>query len=272
MRNEFAPVDRRHEWLETDGLGGFAMGTSSGIRTRRYHGLLCAATRPPAGRMMLVSGVEAWIDGPHGSFSLSSHLYGSEGIVHPDGASRIRSFALDPWPTWTYELGDGLELEHELFLSSGVPLVTMAWRPNHARAGWRLHVRPLLAGRAFHALHHQNPAVRFGTHVTPTSDLRWQPDSGAPGVWARSSGEWISAPEWYRRFEYEAERARGLDHQEDLASPGVWSFDLSRGEACVLLCADLDGARAKLGAEHGTEPVRAAARRLRAAERTRRAV
>jgi predicted glycogen debranching enzyme len=90
-----------------------------------------------------------------------------------------------------------------------------------------------------------------------------------PGVWARSSGEWITAPEWYRRFEYEAERARGLDHQEDLASPGVWSFDLSRGEACVLLCADLDGARERLGSG---EPALTTARRLREAERTRRAV
>src|ERR1043166_241005 len=99
MRNEHAPVDRRHEWLETDGLGGFAMGTSSGMRTRRYHALLCAATQPPAGRMVLVAGFEAWIEGPHGSFALSSQVYG-EGLVHPDGATRIRTFRPDPWPTW----------------------------------------------------------------------------------------------------------------------------------------------------------------------------
>ncbi|HEY0192191.1 MAG TPA: glycogen debranching enzyme N-terminal domain-containing protein [Kofleriaceae bacterium] len=35
------------EWLETDGVGGFAMGTADGIRTRRYHALLLAATHPP---------------------------------------------------------------------------------------------------------------------------------------------------------------------------------------------------------------------------------
>ena len=43
------------EWLETNGLGGFASSTIIGLNTRRYHGLLVAATRPPVGRMVLLS-------------------------------------------------------------------------------------------------------------------------------------------------------------------------------------------------------------------------
>src|SRR5262249_2666863 len=45
-------VDTRDEWLEADGLGGFASGTVCGIRTRRYHAILLAATSPPAGRVV----------------------------------------------------------------------------------------------------------------------------------------------------------------------------------------------------------------------------
>ena len=37
-----------HEWLETNGLGGFASSTICGLNTRRYHGLLVAAINPPA--------------------------------------------------------------------------------------------------------------------------------------------------------------------------------------------------------------------------------
>ena len=48
----------KREWLETNGLGGFASSTVSGINTRRYHGLLVAATEPPVGRMVLLSKVE----------------------------------------------------------------------------------------------------------------------------------------------------------------------------------------------------------------------
>src|SRR5207247_24705 len=53
-----------NEWLEADGLGGFASGTSTGIRTRRYHALLLTATTPPTGRMVLVNGFDAWIETP----------------------------------------------------------------------------------------------------------------------------------------------------------------------------------------------------------------
>src|SRR3954466_13129674 len=56
-------IDDRTEWLETDGLGGFASGTTSGIRTRRYHALLLTAQTPPTGRVVLVNGLDAWVEG-----------------------------------------------------------------------------------------------------------------------------------------------------------------------------------------------------------------
>src|SRR6185295_18168734 len=46
------------EWLETNGLGGFASSTIIGLNTRRYHGLLVAAMKPPVGRMVLLSKME----------------------------------------------------------------------------------------------------------------------------------------------------------------------------------------------------------------------
>lgn len=96
--------DDRHEWLEVDGLGGFASGTSSGIRTRRYHALLLAARTPPTGRMVLVNGYDGWIEPSAGSFALTSQRY-APGVVHPNGASRIREFRPTPWPTWTFIRG-----------------------------------------------------------------------------------------------------------------------------------------------------------------------
>ena len=59
------------EWLEADGLGGFASGTVSGERTRRYHALLLAATEPPSGRMVLVNGFDAFVETEAGRFALS---------------------------------------------------------------------------------------------------------------------------------------------------------------------------------------------------------
>jgi hypothetical protein len=53
---------------EADGLGGFASGTVSGIRTRRYHALHLAATKPPSGRVVLVNGYDAWVETEGGTF------------------------------------------------------------------------------------------------------------------------------------------------------------------------------------------------------------
>ena len=47
------------EWLVTNGLGGFGAGTVSGANTRRYHGLLVAALRPPLERTVLVAKIDA---------------------------------------------------------------------------------------------------------------------------------------------------------------------------------------------------------------------
>ena len=83
------------EWLEADGLGGFASGTVGGARARRYHALLLAATTPPTGRMVLVSGLEVWLETAAGRFALSSQRYAPD-VVHPDGSGGWSSSAPSP--------------------------------------------------------------------------------------------------------------------------------------------------------------------------------
>src|SRR6516164_2979243 len=140
------------EWLEADGLGGFASGTVSGIRTRRYHALLLTAITPPADRMVLVNGFDARVETPRGTFAISSQRYGPD-VIHPDGASRIESFEHEPWPRWHYKIDDNIVVEQELFVPKGESAVLMSWRAINAtdEASIKLNVRPFLSGRDFHA-------------------------------------------------------------------------------------------------------------------------
>jgi hypothetical protein len=62
-----AQVASDAQWLEADGLGGFASGTVNGIRTRRSHALLLTVTTPPIGRFVLVNGFDAWVETPNGT-------------------------------------------------------------------------------------------------------------------------------------------------------------------------------------------------------------
>ncbi|MEX1993434.1 MAG: amylo-alpha-1,6-glucosidase, partial [Steroidobacteraceae bacterium] len=216
-----APDQR--EWLEADDLGGFAMGTVSGIRTRRYHALLTVATHPPADRVVLVAALEAWIETDQGAVYLTSQRYAPD-VIYPDGFRRITGFEWRPWPSWTYLVKDGLEIEHQLVCESSTGQVVVGWRL--VRGGQaRLAVRPLLAARDSHALQHENDACAWDATLV-AGNAAWQLYPGRPGVTLLTSGRYQHDPVWYRQFSYELERERGLDHLEDLASPGVFRFEL----------------------------------------------
>jgi predicted glycogen debranching enzyme len=255
-------VDTKTEWLEADGLGGFASGTTAGLRTRRYHALLLAATTPPTGRVVLVNGFDAWAETPDGHFALSSQLYTPD-VLHPDGSRRVEAFETEPWPRWRFRLEDGTTIEQEVVVPKGAPAVAVCWRLGRAREGVRLAVRPFLSGRDYHALHHENPAFRFEAEVED-GRVTWRPYAELPEVLALSNGEYTPEPQWYRNFLYEEERARGLDCTEDLAAPGLFRWDLSRGAAILILAA---GPHSALG-PNASAPT--ALRKFRAAEGLRR--
>jgi predicted glycogen debranching enzyme len=231
-------VSDRDEWLEADGLGGFASGTSSGVRTRRYHALLLCAANPPADRRVLVSGFVARLETPTGSVDLWPQAY-SGGWVTGGDVERVE-FAREPWPTWRFTTKLGVTLELEIFVPHGSPATVVAFRTSEPVRGAKLELRPLLGGRDFHGTMHENAAFRWEAERRGGA-LRFEPYAGVPAVLSASNGEYRAAPDWYRRFFYAEEAARGLDAEEDLASPGVLSFDLEHGEGVWLLAADLPG-------------------------------
>ena len=225
------PVSSR-EWLEADGLGGFASGTSTGIRTRRYHALLLTATTPPTGRMVLVNGFDAWIETPAGRFELTSQHYAPD-VIGGDGAQRIEQFTAQPWPRWIFKFQDGTRIEQEILVARESQLTQVCWRLLGQRKSVRLFVRPFLSGRDYHGLHKENGAFRFDTAVD-AERVTWNPYPGVPAVVALSNGHYQHEPHWYQNFRYAEEAARGLDDTEDLAAPGIFNFDLASGEAVLM--------------------------------------
>jgi len=118
----------------------------------------------------------------------------------------------------------------------GRAAVALYWRLRGGLGGV-LAVRPLVSGRDYHALHHENPAFDFAAAVDGDRVV-WRPYRGIPAIVARGNATYTHDPDWYRRFLYTAERDRGLDDVEDLASPGIFRWDLARGEASWTLAAE----------------------------------
>ena len=250
----------RREWLETNGLGGFASSTIVGLDTRRYHGLLTAALQPPGDRVLLLAKLEETLVVGDARHELSANRY--PGTVHPQGYRLQREFRLDPFPTFVFAAG-GVVVEKSVLLVHGENTVVVTWTLRReagtpADVPVELEVRPLIAFRDFHATTHENEAI--DRRVTLDDGVvRVTPYRGLPTLHvAHDAVSVATSGDWYRSFEYDVERERGLDFREDLYQPFTLRFDLAAtGRASVIA---------------GTEP-RAAhdASQLVDAERSRRA-
>jgi predicted glycogen debranching enzyme len=227
----------RREWLETNGIGGFASSTIIGLNTRRYHGLLTAATKPPVGRFVLLSKLEETLFVQGQAFDLSANRY--PGVVHPQGFHHLKQFRLDPFPVFTYEI-EGIEIEKSVFMIDGENSTVIHYelkKNNHPESpkNLQLEVRALIAFRDYHSTTHENGAISRDVEERPGL-ATLAPYRGLPSLHlAHNAAELKRTGDWYRNFEYDAERERGLDFSEDLFNPLALRFDFRvRRQASII--------------------------------------
>jgi predicted glycogen debranching enzyme len=210
------------EWLETDGLGGFACGTVAGPRTRRYHGWYLPAIPPPRRRWMFVSGCDEFVSSNGVTEGISTQAY--RDAVHPDGSRSLTRFRLEPFPTWRHETA-AYSIERSLCLVRERSLVIVRY-VNRGGSEITLRTRPLLAFRGSHRLQTESPdwdaATEVRGEVSWVRPLAYLPRLYMRGVFASTRVD----PLWYRRFTYAEETARGYDGTEDLWSPIEWEWTL----------------------------------------------
>jgi predicted glycogen debranching enzyme len=216
------------EWLETNGIGGFCSSTIPGLNTRRYHGLLTAATKPPVGRFVLLSKLEETLVVEGRRYELSANQY--QGVIHPQGFNYQTSFRLDPFPTFTYEIEDTL-IEKSVFMVAGENTTVIQYdfkKPIAAdHKDIKLEVRPLIAFRDYHSTTHENSALNPRVE-TENGQTTFRPYSDLPSLHlAHGPTEINPNGFWYRNFQYAVEQERGLDFAEDLFSPCAFTFDLN---------------------------------------------
>jgi predicted glycogen debranching enzyme len=222
------------EWLETNGLGGFACGTIAGANTRRYHGLLTAALNPPGGRTLLLSKLEETLLTGDRRDDLSTNEY--KGAIHPEGYLLLSNFRLDPFPTWTFEVGR-VQLQKTVFMPQGSNTVQVEYKLLQAPPGIKpvLELRPLVAFRDYHSTTHENGFARTAIENTPNAaSLQLYPD--LPRLFfAHDATQLQYQGHWYKNFIYRVEQERGLDFEEDLFNPFVLSWNLSKERRATVI-------------------------------------
>jgi len=209
------------EWLVTDGLGGYAMGTVSGLRTRRYHGLLVPAVNGPAGRMLGLVALEPVLGGGDARFELATDEWAG-GAINPRGHELLVTFDLaDGVPRWRWQIGDVL-FERELAMSHGRPAVGVVHRLLRADRQVSLELTPLCTWRSVHG-------ARFANGFP---DMETTTDGFVFERAFRVAGEgWEAGGEWYRGVRACEEAARGLNDTEDVWAAGRFRRELGPGDA-----------------------------------------
>lgn len=214
------PEGSRREWLLANGRGGYAFGTITGANTRRYHGLLVSASKPPVQRHVLVNRLDETLKVRGHSYSLASQAYPDS--VQP-GHLFLESFTQDPFPTFVYAVED-VRLEKTIFLRHGEDTVVVLYRLISGPEV-TLELRPLVSFRNHHHLLHESELFQDSVERIPKGFRIFVPERGELLMQA-STGRCEAKPSWYKNLQYDVERERGLDHEEDLFCPGVFELTL----------------------------------------------
>ena len=208
------------EWLVADGLGGYAMGTVAGLRTRRYHGLLVQAAGGPSARMLGLAALEPVLVVGDARHRLATDEWES-GAVDPCGPELLVSFTLDRGvPRWRWQVGN-VVLEREIAMAHGRCAVGIVHRLVSADRTVGLELTPLCTWRSVHGERFANgdPAVE-----TTADGFEFE------GAYRVAGAGWRPGGAWYRGVRAREEAARGLNDREDLWATGAFSVELRTGD------------------------------------------
>src|SRR5580765_623446 len=163
-RDEKPATEVPREWLVTNGLGGYASATISGVITRRYHGFLIAALPPPLGRMVVLNDLDVEIECADGT------------VANLREQGRFIDFTLKMGlPSWRHEV-DGMVIEKSVVLPSGHNIVHITFRVLDGTRQARLRLRPFINFRALEAP--VGEALAYGYALTARGQ-RYEIDAGS---------------------------------------------------------------------------------------------
>jgi predicted glycogen debranching enzyme len=215
------------EWLITNGLGGYSSSTVCGSNTRRYHGLLIAALKPPVGRMMLLQKLEETLMVGNKTCRLSVNEY--PGAIYPTGYEYMDGFRLDPFPTFCFR-ADSTKLEKEICLVQGENTVIAQYRSIKSPTLVRLTSDVLVNYRDIHSLTRDGSSPEFSTEINGNI-VKITRGKNVPFYLSSDKAKFEPTRLWYRNFVYREEEKRGLDFQEDAFNPGRFVVELEQGDS-----------------------------------------
>ncbi|MEG4281771.1 amylo-alpha-1,6-glucosidase [Microcoleus sp. A006_D1] len=241
------------EWLVTNGIGGYASGTIANLLTRRYHGLLVAALKPPLGRTLMLAKLDETAVYADRAYPLYTNRW-ADSTIEPHGYNCIESFHLEgTTPVWRFALADAI-LEKRIWMQQGANTTYIQYCLHRASQPIALAVKALVNYRDYH---HTTRAGDWQVRLeTLTGGVCVTAFDGAAPLYLLTDAEpeakfrvSTSLYNWYYGFYLAAERQRGLDYCEDHLHAATFHFAIAPGESLTLIASteknpELNGGKA----------------------------
>ena len=242
-------IAQSREWLVTNGIGGYASGTISGILTRRYHGLLVAALNPPVARTLLLSKLDETISYQDQTYELSANLW-ADGTILPQGFINIESFQLvGTTPVWQFAFADGL-LEKSIWMEQGENTTYIRYIYKRGSQPLTLSLKTLVNYRDHH--HKTTGKSPFIIQKSGEKSLEIQANPDVTSLYLyplisnlKQQFSWEIANTWYRDFKLLIENYRGLDDVEDHLLAAVGKVTLQPGDYLTVVASTKAANQAK---------------------------
>lgn len=238
------------EWLVTNGIGGYASGTIANLLTRRYHGLLVAALKPPLGRTLMLAKLDETAVYADRAYPLYTNRW-ADSTIEPHGYNCIESFHLEgTTPVWRYALADAI-LEKRIWMQQGANTTYIQYRLHRASQPIAIAVKALVNYRDYH---HMTSAGDWPVSLeTLTQGVSVTAFDGAAPLYLLADATpeakfRVSTPlyNWHYGFNLAAEQRRGLDYCEDHLHAATFHFAIAPGQSLTLIASteknpDLNG-------------------------------
>jgi predicted glycogen debranching enzyme len=227
------------EWIETNGLGGWASSSVSGANTRNYHGVFVSAIDPPVGRMVMLNKLEEIISVGEEKYELSCNQF--PGKVCCEGLQYLNKFTRDIFPVFQYKI-ENIEITKTIAAMYQEDTVVITYEVTSADTEFELDLKPLISFRDYHSLSHANDGInrniKFGNDT-----LEVNPYPGLPTMYIYiDKSTFRFDPAWFHNFEYREEQARGLRFSEDLFCHGNFTVKLKAGSKVGIVISTLQNA------------------------------
>lgn len=214
LKDEFS---KRHEWLITNGIGGYASSTLCGLNTRKYHALLIAAIGESRERRLILSKVNELIEVNGKSYTISTNECPD---YIEDGFVRQESFQKELLPVFEYKVKD-ISIKKKITLVNGENKVGILYTIKTERNKAKFIITPLLNNRDFHStnkdVQYQQAYSEDAVRVDLDDDIK---------VFVDCDGRYIEYDTFYENMYYRLEDERGLDSTENHYVPGSYEVDL----------------------------------------------